>query len=85
MTLPLLLASGKEAHLVTLDDDRITLVSEQAFAPGSRVAATALGRTLRFKVHRSVRVDDGFTIEGRPLDLTREARETFTAALVASG
>ena len=85
MTVALQLPGGKAARLVALDDDRISLMSEQAFAPGSRVEATALGRTLRFKVHRSVRGDEGFAIEGRPLDLTREARDFFTAALLGAG
>ena len=81
MTVQLELPGGKKAWLLSLDDDRLTLRSEQAFAPGSRVEAAGLGRTLRFKVHRSVRGDDGFAVEGRPLDLTREARDIFTARL----
>lgn len=84
MSVPLELASGKRARLMALDGERVSLLSEEAFAPGARVEASGRGLRLRFKVHRCVRGDDGFAIEGRPIDLTRVNREALAAALASS-
>jgi hypothetical protein len=64
------------AQITTLDGDRVSLRSRQAAAPGSRLDGVVLDdRQLRIKVHRCLRGDDGFVIDGRLFDLTRELRE----------
>lgn len=77
---------GGEAELTSLVEDAAVLRSTKPFAPGSRPLATlANGAAIRLKTHRSKREDaaDGksFTIDGRVLDLTRELRTFFVAAL----
>ncbi len=75
------LAKGGQAELVKLEDDRGTVKSPMASAPGSRLAMIVNGRTLRLKVHRCVRDGDHFTIAGRFIDLTRDLRDTLLARL----
>ncbi|MBL8741423.1 MAG: hypothetical protein JNK04_10025 [Myxococcales bacterium] len=77
---------GGDATLTSLVEDAAVLRSTKPFAPGSRPLATlANGAAIRLKTHRSRREDgdDGksFTIDGRVLDLTRELRAFFGAAL----
>ena len=79
--IPLTLASGQAAWLTLLEGERLALSSERAFAPGARVEASGPGLWLRFKVHRCVREGDRFRIEGRAIDLTKEMRQAFVAAL----
>lgn len=83
MSVALDLGRGDEARVVAVDGERITVHSDRAAAPGSRVEGKALGRTYRFKCHRCVRDGDGFMVEGRFIDLTRGQRQALEAALEA--
>src|SRR5690606_38079420 len=70
------LDGGGQAELVRLAGERVSLVSDRAFAPGSRPAfRLADGSLLRVKVHRSVRSGERYAVEGRAFDLTRQLRE----------
>jgi hypothetical protein len=79
---------GGEARVLAATADVVTLESTTPSPPGSRIDGVLLGgsrRTVRVKVHGSRREESGrFRIDGRPIDLTKEAREEL-AALVASG
>lgn len=78
---------GGEGRVIELAGEAVVLRSTRAHAPGSRPRGVlASGQELRIKTHRSKRDEtpaDGmsFTVEGRVLDLTRQLRETLTAAL----
>lgn len=66
---------GGGADVATLDGERITVRSTIPSAPGSRIDGTlAGGGALRVKVARCRRQDDGFVIDGRLIDTTREVR-----------
>jgi hypothetical protein len=76
---------GGEVEIAALDGDRIRVWSEVAAAPGSRLdAALPSGTPLRLKVHRCRRNDTGFIVEGRLIDMTREARTEIVGLLSAS-
>jgi len=61
--------------LLWLGDDHVRVQSEQAAAPGSRLAGTvATGEALRIKVHRCLRRGDGFVIDGKLQSPTRALR-----------
>jgi hypothetical protein len=72
-------ASGGEAHVLSASADAIVLQSTVSSPPGSRIEGVLrgeAGRKVRVKVHSCRKEADGrFRIEGRPVDLTREARE----------
>jgi hypothetical protein len=79
-------AMGGEAWIVSIATDTIVLRSTAPAPPGSRIEGTveADGEraeiVVRLKVHASKRVGEGaFVLRGRPLDLTREARERLEA------
>jgi hypothetical protein len=76
---------GGEAEIVTLREDATTLVSTTPSPPGSLIevsVATEPATRLKVKVHASRRREDGrYDIEGRPIDMTREARERIAALL----
>ena len=77
---------GGEARLISIEGDSITFLSAVPWPPGARVEGTAFGGAsevaLRVKVHSSKRNADGeFLVQGRPLDLTRDARRTLEAML----
>jgi hypothetical protein len=76
-------AGGGEARLVRISEDVLVARSTVPFPPGSRIEGTVEGeppQTFRLKVHVSKRQARGdFLIEGRPLDLTRRARERLSA------
>jgi hypothetical protein len=80
-------AAGGEARLLQISADTIALESTTPSPPGSRIEGTlsvGSGRKLRVKVHGSRKEASGrFRIDGRPLDMSREAREELEA-LVAS-
>lgn len=58
-----------------LSGERISVVSTTPHAPGSRPdGALESGAVLRLKVARCRREEQGFVVEGRLLDATREAR-----------
>ncbi len=73
-------SSGGEARVLAIKPGAITLDSTVPSPPGSRIEGTLAGDApdatrLRVKVHASERQPDGrFLLEGRPLDLSREAR-----------
>ena len=80
-------AGGGEARVLRIGADAIALDSSVPSPPGSRIEGTIEGATgpaarLRVKVHASKRQPDGrFVLEGRPLDLSRVAREALENAL----
>jgi hypothetical protein len=66
---------GGEASVTVLDGDRITVLSTTPSAPGSRPEGVLpSGTALRIKVARCRREGEGFLIEGRLLDATRDTR-----------
>lgn len=75
---------GGEAKLVALEDDRVTVRSSKAWAPGSRpTGRLPSGDAFRMKVHRCKRDEEGiFTIDGAALDMTRTQRDYVKASLV---
>jgi len=83
VTVVLDLGEGDEARVLEVDGERVRVHSDRAAAPGSRVEGKTLGRTLRFKCHRCVRDGEGFAIEGRFIDLTREQRRALEDALAS--
>ena len=70
---------GGVARVLAASADAVTLESTTPSPPGSRIDGTLLGgsgRLVRVKVHLSRREASGrFRIEGRPIDMTKEARE----------
>jgi hypothetical protein len=71
---------GGEASVAAFDGDRISVLSTTPSAPGSRPEGTLpSGAPLRLKVARCRRQEDGFLIEGRVLDATRETRAEVQA------
>ena len=76
---------GGEARFTAATDDKVSLLSTLSSAPGSRLdGLLPSGSAVRVKVHRCVRTDDGFAIDGRLLDARREVRDEV-AALSARG
>jgi hypothetical protein len=66
---------GGEASIAALDGDRISVLSTTPSAPGSRPDGTLpSGTLLRIKVARCRRQGEGFLIEGRLIDATRDTR-----------
>lgn len=78
-------SSGGAAELVALTANAMTVRSETPHPPGARIeGATAEGPTLKMKVHSGKREADGaYRIEGRPIDLGRELRESLAAKLTS--
>jgi hypothetical protein len=71
---------GGEASIVDAAEDRVRLRSTISSAPGSRLdGKLPSGGDVRVKVHRCVRVGEGFEIEGRLLDARREIRDEIAA------
>jgi len=71
---------GGEARVVSIGADAIALRSSVPWPPGSRVEGMVQtdGKpiVLRVKVHSSKREGDrDFLLQGRPIDLARDARE----------
>jgi hypothetical protein len=78
-----LLEKGGEARVLETDGDRITLESTRAFPPGSPLLAQVEGSndTYRVKVRGSRRISDTlFRVDGRLVNLSREAREKLLRA-----
>jgi hypothetical protein len=79
---------GGEARIVSVSAEAITLESTTPSPPGSRIDGALLagsGRTVRVKVHASKKDASGkFRIDGRPIDLTKEAREELVALASAA-
>ena len=79
-------SAGGEARILSVGADSIALDSSVPSPPGSRIEGAIedgedRGLRLRLKVHASKRQADGrFRIEGRPLDLSREARARLLLA-----
>ena len=76
---------GGEARVLMLRADAVTLESTTPSPPGSRIDGVLVGgsgRGVRVKVHASRLEESGrFRLEGRPIDLTREAREELSRLL----
>ena len=70
---------GGEARVLSASATSVSLESTTPSPPGSRIDGALVagsGRTVRVKVHASRREESGrFRIDGRPIDLTKEARE----------
>src|SRR5262245_31303851 len=85
---------GGAASIEALEGDRITLLSNRPFAPGSRPEGTLetksetsqepAGHRIWVKVHASRRQDDGsFLVSGRLLNPTRELRQVLKGVVPA--
>lgn len=76
-------ALGGEARIVAVAADSVTLESTTPSPPGSRIDGTLLsgsGRGVRVKIHSSRKDAAGrFRLDGRPIDMTKEAREELVA------
>ena len=82
---------GGTADLMSVDGDRVELVSSRAHAPGSRPKAslegdpTAQAATIWMKVHGSHRQPDGlYRVRGRLLNATKELRAALQAGSAGS-
>jgi hypothetical protein len=76
---------GGEARVSSLDGERIRLISTTPAAPGTPLeGALDNGTEVRVKVARCRREAEGFVIEGRLVDASREVRKAI-AALAAEG
>ena len=66
---------GGDVTILTFDGDRISVHSSVPSAPGSRPEGTlASGARFWIKVARCRREGEGFLIDGRLLDATRDTR-----------
>ncbi len=78
-------SKGGAARILALSEEAVRLLSTIPSPPGSRIsgALEAPGSaSFRVKIHSSKRQADGsFLLVGRPLDLTREAREAALGLL----
>jgi hypothetical protein len=77
---------GGEADVLALAGERITLRSTIASPPGSPLTGTLHASVnahtpIRIKVHGCRREGDGFRIEGRIIDLSRDLRATLAGLL----
>ncbi len=72
---------GGEADVVAIDGERVTLRSTISSPPGSPLSGKLRdGDTpIRIKVHGCKREGEGFRIEGRVIDLSRELRASLQA------
>jgi hypothetical protein len=72
-------AGGGGARVLSIDARGIVLRSTVPSPPGSRIEGTLAGEppaAVRVKIHACRRTEEGeFTLEGRPLDMTREVRQ----------
>lgn len=87
MTARVIWTRGGEARIVSIAANAIVLRSTVPAPPGTRIDGTIGGIMLRVKVHASKSDGDRdreFVLQGRPLDLTREARERLEA-MVSEG
>jgi hypothetical protein len=68
--------SAERMAVVAVERDRVTLDSTHAHAPGTPLAGRLAGdgRAIEVKVRSCVRRGDGFRIEGRLVNLSRELR-----------
>jgi hypothetical protein len=74
------------AELTAMSGERVTLLSDGAFAPGARIRVLLPdGAVLRIKVHNSSRQGERFVVVGRAFDLRRELREALAARLLGNG
>lgn len=73
---------GGEATIVTLEEDRVELVSTRAFPPGSRPEGVfGEGARVRLKTLGSHREGDSFHVRARLLDATRALRDEIARSL----
>jgi hypothetical protein len=77
---------GGEARVTSLDGERIRLSSTTPAAPGTPLDGALEGGTrIRVKVLRCRREPEGFVIEGRLVDASREVRAVIAALASAEG
>ena len=70
------LDGGGRASIDRTDGDRVSLVATRAFPPGSTLEGSLSdGSRLRVKVRGSKQSADGFAVEGRFVNLSRDLRE----------
>jgi len=81
MTKRVVWEDGGEAELVSLTGESVRFVSSVSFPPGARPWALIEGLRIRVKVHASRKTENGFTVEGRCIDLRKEMRETLERLL----
>ena len=71
---------GGEARVASLDGERLRVLSTTPAAPGTPLdGALENGTRVRVKVARCRREADGFVIEGRLVDASRELKKTIAA------
>ena len=74
--------SDAEARIISLQSEAVVLRSTLSSAPGSRPdVVLASGERLRAKIHRCRRVEGGFELTGRMLDMPRRVRQALVDAL----
>lgn len=72
---------GGTATIASFSQERVVVRSTTPAAPGTPlVGALDGGGKLELKVKSCKRDGDGFVIEGRPFNLTRELRERLSSA-----
>ncbi len=75
-------SKGGTADVTALDGDRISVLSTIPSAPGSRPdGKLASGAAVRLKVARCRRQGEGFLLEGRLIDTTRETHAEIMVLL----
>lgn len=74
------LLSGKQARIVMTDGDRTTIESPDPSPPGSTVRGRIEGISCEFrlKVRNCKREGDGYCIDGRLQNATRELKQLLT-------
>ncbi len=79
---PLVLQNGQRAEVLESDGDATTILSPAASPPGSTVVGRLEGIAfdLQLKVKSCKREGDGFRIEGRLRNASREVRDRLTGA-----
>lgn len=72
----MILPSGGTCRVLTSDGDRTTIESPESSPPGSVVRARVDGLSVEFqlKVRNCRKQDEGFAIDGRTQNATREMR-----------
>jgi hypothetical protein len=77
MTVHIVLRQGGVARILESDGDRTVVISPVPSPPGSTFVGSVEGSSgeLQLKVKNCRRVEEGFRIEGRLRNATRELRE----------
>lgn len=80
--IPFTLRSGKPARIQSTNLERVTIESPESSPPGSTVGGRIEGVACEFqmKVQKCRRVGDGFVLDGRVQNATRELRARLLEA-----